>query len=99
MAKRSVKRSQEDLIVDHLTALTNAEIKRFFRQHRVTGGSAKLKHELRAIARKSIDDNSILSGRTSSFGLAFKKLSILCSLRCFLTEDSSRHSFGAEGVL
>jgi hypothetical protein len=53
------QRGVQDLILDHLTALTNAEIRKFLRRHKVSGASAKAKDELRTLVKEALDAGDI----------------------------------------
>jgi hypothetical protein len=59
MQSQQRRRRQQDLILDHLTALTNAEIRRFLRLHKIGGASAQAKDELRGILRDALKAGAI----------------------------------------
>lgn len=67
MQQRQRRRRRHDLILDHLTALTNAEIRLFLKRHKIGGASAQAKDEYRGILRKAIKDDDITTEQVVAF--------------------------------
>lgn len=59
MQPEKPRRRQQDLILDHLTALTNKEIRRFLKRHKIAGASVQAKDELRRILRDALKAEQI----------------------------------------
>src|SRR5688500_9578728 len=61
------RRRRHDLILAHLTALTNAEIQRFLNRHTMARASEQAKDELRSILRQAIKDGDITTQHVVTF--------------------------------
>jgi hypothetical protein len=66
MPKRP-RRRRQDLILDHLIALTNAEIQRFLKRHKIPGASANAKDQLRGVLRQALEANTITTEAVVAF--------------------------------
>ena len=61
------RRRRQDLILDHLITLTNAEIQRFLKRHKIAGASARAKDDLRVALRQALKANDITTEAVVAF--------------------------------
>ena len=67
MPDRPRRRRRQNLILDHLTALTNQEIRLFLKRHKIDGASAQAKDQLRKILRQSLQTRKITTKSVVDF--------------------------------
>ncbi len=61
------RRRRHDLILDHPIALTNAEIQRFLKRHKIASASARAKDELRIALRQALKASDITTEAVVAF--------------------------------